>query len=100
MATKTTPGQLHRLDLRGHSMIMVEMRIVNLFMGRPGRLCLSCHFDEDPRDALTRLERHSKHWHFHRLSPGHWLIRNFAVTWAESVELLRSPEGMGVFAEH
>ena len=100
MATKTIPGQSHRLDLRGHSKIMIEMRIVNLFMGRPGRLCLSCVFDEDPSEALNNLERHSKHWHFHRLSQGHWLIRNFAMTWAESLEWLRQPEGQGVFTEH
>lgn len=84
MATNAKTGIVQTLDMRGLSKVMIEMQIMRLFTAKSGRLTLECLFDEDPNDALRDLERYSCHWNFHRLAHGHWLIRNFAMTWEES----------------
>lgn len=84
MATSEKNGTTQTLDMRGLSKVMIEMHIMRLFTSKIGRLSLDCLFDDDPCDALRDLERYSCHWNFQRVAHGHWIIRNFAMTWEES----------------
>lgn len=83
MPTTVRTATTQTLDLRGHSKVMIEMHIMRLFTSKAGRLSLDCLFDDDPCDALRDLERYSCHWNFQRVGEGHWVIRNFAMTWEE-----------------